>query len=209
MSLPVFPTLRGLGWPFTRTTIGGSTLVFTAASGAVTTVQLWSKPIYEWELAYDGLASNASFPGLAAHSKQLIEAFSLSLGGRGNPFLFVDAQDCYQAGSALGVGDGTKTVFPGLRNVASFVEPVDAILNVAAVYLSGVAQPGSAWTLSAPNGTDVNAITFTTAPAVGAVVTADIWYAFKCRFSSDSLEFKQIMSGLWQLEGVKFRRERV
>jgi len=203
------PQLPGLAWPLTRSTVAGSTRVFTAASGAVAAAQLWSAPVYEWELTYDGLDSLAAFPGLMIHSKQLLEGFFLSVGGRGQPFLFNDVSDNYQAGSALGIGDGTTTTFAARRNVASFSEPVDAIANVSAVYLNGVAQAGSALNVSAPNGTDANSITFTTAPSAGAVVTMDFWYFFKVRFTDDRLSFQQIMNGLWQLSGVKFRRERV
>jgi hypothetical protein len=209
MTLPIFPILPGMTWPLNRKTIGGKNLVFEADSGAVATAQLWSKPIYEWDLSFDGLASNAGHPGLGVESKQLLEAFFLQCGGRASPFLFIDASDCYQAGSAFGIGDGTTTTFTAKRNVASYAETADAISNVAAVYLNGTLQASSAWNVSAPNGVDANAITFTSAPASGAVVSADFWYAFKCRFLADDLAFEQIMSGLWQLKGVKFRRERV
>jgi len=209
VTLPVFPTLPGLSWPLTRTTLAGRNLVFEASSGAMTVAQLWSKPIYEWELSYEGLASNAGYPGLGVKSKQMLEGFFLSVGGRAQPFLFNDVSDDYQAGAAFGIGNGTTTTFVARRNLDGFAEPIDAIANVSAVYLNGVAQSGSSWGVSAPNGTDVNAITFTSAPTSGAVVTADFWFYFKCRFTTDSLDFREIMSGLWMADGVKFRRERV
>ena len=208
MTLPIFPSLPGLTWPLTRSTIAGSNLVFKASSGAVAAAQLWSAPLYEWELSYEGLDSLGRHPGLIAHSKQLLESFFLTVGGRASPFLYVDPSDTQAQGSVLGTGDGATVVFTGRRTIGTYASTVDAILNVAAVYLNGVAQDSSTWALSAPNGVDVNAITLTTAPAAGVVVTADFWYAFKVRFVADDFAFKQLTPSLWQCEGVKFRRER-
>ena len=192
-----------------RTTIAGATLVFTAASGRTVRARTWQRPLYKWTLPYEALASDDSYPGLYARSKQMLEGFVLQAGGRESPFIYRDPTDFYEQGSAIGVGDGATTTFAATRTLGGFVEPVDAILNIGAVYLNGIAQTlPSAWNVTAPNGVDENAITFAIAPAAGAAITADIWYGFKCNFSTDDIVLKNFAKGLHSLEALEFERVR-
>ena len=209
MALPRFPELPGLSWPVERTTIAGATLVFTAASGRTVRAQTWQRPLYKWRLPYEALASDEGFPGLYAHSKQMLEGFVLQLGGRASPFAYRDPNDCYEQGSAIGVGDGATTAFAAMRTLGGYAEPVDAILNIGAVYLNGapITTPG-AWAISAPDGVDVNTIAFASPPTSGAVITIDIWYGFKCNFSADDIVLKNFANGLHSLDALEFERVR-
>jgi hypothetical protein len=209
MALPRFPELPGVTWPMQRTTIAGATLVFAAASGRTARGRRWQRPLYKWTLPYEALASDEDFPGLYAHSKQILEGFFLQQGGRDLPFIYRDPTDCYEQGSAIGLGDGATVTFAAMRTLGGYAEPVDAILNIGAVYLSGVAQtaPG-AWNVTAPNGVDANAITFATPPASGAVITTDVWYGFKCNFSTDDIVLKNFAKGLHSLDALEFERVR-
>jgi len=87
-----------------------------------------------------------------------------------------------------------------MRALGGFLEPVGWVTNIANVYVNGAAQPGSSYSLTAPN-----SLVFTTAPASGAVVSADFSYAFNCRFLEDQIDFEEFMSGLWKLDSMKFR----
>ena len=63
------------------------------------------------------------------------------------PF-WVPARPVAAIGQAIGTGDGTTTVFPLVRSMGAYSEPVQGVSGVSAVYLNGVAQSGSAWSRS-------------------------------------------------------------
>jgi hypothetical protein len=56
------------------------------------------------------------------------------------------------------------------------------------------------YTFTAPN-----TITFTSAPAAGAVIAWSGTYAFQCRLLDDQWDFENFMSGAWRNVSVKFR----
>jgi hypothetical protein len=64
--------------------------------------------------------------------------------------------------------------------------------------IAGIAT--TAYTLNMSTGV----ITFTTAPASGAVITADFSYYWRCRFTNDENEFEEFMSGLWSVSTLEF-----
>jgi hypothetical protein len=200
-TLPRFPDLPGLSWPVKRTPKGGATRIFRAASGRTARLALWRYPLFEFELTFDGLASNDAYPGLFACSKQMLEGFLLQMQGSAGLFAFEDKTDAYQSGAALGLGDGTTTSFTAQRDIGGFRGPADYVLNVGAVYVNGTAV--SNWTLSLPN-----SIVFASAPAAGAVITADFWWAYACAFKDDSFDLEQFMSHLWEVKSLKFESVR-
>ena len=51
-------------------------------------------------------------------------------------------------------------------------------------------------------------VTFGAAPANALDVAWSGMFGFLCRFDADDMDFEQIMSGLWQAQGVKFRSVR-
>ena len=68
------------------------------------------------------------------------------------------------------------------------------------IYLNGVLQSPSAYTLTLPN-----QIVFGVAPASGVVVTADFEFYFVCRFTDDKAEFNHFADKLWELQKLDFR----
>lgn len=202
--LPRFPDLPGLSWPVKRTPRAGMTRSVQAVSGRVARLALWANPLFDFELTFDGLDSNANFLGLYAHSKQMLEGFFLQMQGSFGVFALLDKQDSYQQGAVLGAGDGSTLAFTARRDIGSYSGPVDYVLNVGAVYINGVAQGPSAWTLQYPN-----QIVFATAPALGTVLTIDFWWAYAVTFAEDSTDFDQIMDGLWQAGSIKLRGVRL
>ncbi len=195
---PSFPALAGQGWSVhKRPTF--STRVASHLSGREVRSPLFAATLYEFELTYDGLASNAAYPGLGANSLQSLMGLYLQCEGQYGTFLYIDPSDCTAAGQAIGTGDGATTSFTFLRALGGYVEPVSWVSAIANVYLNGVAQ-SSGWALSQPN-----TLSFTTAPVSGAVISADFTYAFQCRFLDDQEDFENFMSGLWQVQSLKFR----
>jgi uncharacterized protein (TIGR02217 family) len=135
---------------------------------------------------------------------QSIAGFFVGQGGANAPFWIAPPGLSAASGQALGTGDGSTTQFALSRSYGAYSEPVLATSGVTAVYLNGVAQ-GSGWSVSsgyAPK------IIFTTAPAIGAIVTADFGLLWLCRFSEDFADFENFMSLLWNWGSVKLQTVR-
>lgn len=198
---PSLPTISGLGWSVHKNP-RFNTVVSKHPSGADVRTALWINPAYEFEVTYDALASNASFPGLGTNSWQTLIGFFLSLGGMWGQFLYTDPTDNSVTGQAIGTGDGATTVFPLVRTLGGFTEPVGWVTS-AAIYLNAALQ-SSGYTLTTPN-----TLTFTSAPGSGVLVTADITYSFLCRMDDDGVEFEEFMSNLHSVKSFKFRTLRL
>jgi uncharacterized protein (TIGR02217 family) len=197
---PVFPTLSGQGWSVHKKPTF-STIIASHASGREVRDALYDNPIWQFELTFDGLDGTATGTngGLGAQSLQSLMGLFLACQGQYGAFLYSDPTDHAAAAQAIGTGDGSTTTFTLSRSLGGFVEPVGWATHVSAVYLNGTAQ-GSGWSVTTPN-----SLVFATAPAAGAVVTADFTYAFLCRFDGDDLDFEQFMLNLWKADSVKFR----
>ena len=198
---PSFPVLPGQGWSVhKRPTF--ATRVASHVSGREVRRASYADALYEFEVTYEGLAS-AGFSGLGAGSLQTLLGFYLACGGQFGTFLYSDPADNSVAAQPIGTGDGTTTSFTMARTMGGFSEPVGWVTSVGNVYLAGAAQTSAAYALATPN-----TLAFTTPPAAGTAITADFSYAFVCRFLDDQEDFENIMSGLWQLQSLKFRSVR-
>ena len=199
---PLFPALPGQGWSV-RKKPTFATIVASHVSGREVRDALYVDPLWQFELTFDRLASDAaSYPGLGAESLQALMGLFLQCQGQWGTFLYVDPSDNFVSGQALGVGDGATTSFPLARALGGFLEPVGWATSVSLVTVAGAAQ-SSGWTLTAPN-----SLVFATAPASGAAIAASFAYAFVCRFDDDAAEFEQAMQNLWRLDSLKFRSVR-
>jgi uncharacterized protein (TIGR02217 family) len=201
---PLLPTLAGLAWSRHKKP-GFKTRVATHVSGREVRVGLQVYPLYEFEATYSGgLTSAASpaaaFAGLGASSLQTLMGFFLQVQGQLQTFLYVDPDDNTVTAQGIGLGDGTTTSFIFARGLGGFAEPVGWVTTLANVYLNGVAQSASTYSLVLPN-----SLTFNSAPGAGVIVSADFSYAFICRFLDDQMDFEEFMSALWKLDSMKFR----
>lgn len=212
MSSAIFPKLRGKSWSI-HYSPQFSTRKPKHVSGRVVSIQLYKYPLYLIELKYDGLVSNSdpSFSGLGALSMQALEGFFLSRGGAFDTFLLKvsditgNTYDSWVQGMQLGVGDGTTRLFTFQREVVlqapqpPYIEPVGQVEPVGVnVYVNG-GQVGN-WTLKFPNGA-----LFGSAPAVGAIITADFLWYHVCQFADDTLDFEGIAQYFWQCGAVKLQ----
>ncbi|WP_457105906.1 DUF2460 domain-containing protein [Methylobacterium sp. P5_C11] len=152
-------------------------------------------------MTFDGLDAGAAFPGLGVNSLQALLGLFLRCQGRFGTFLYTDPTDGTVAAGAVGIGDGATRVFPALRTLGGFSEPIGWVTALRAVTVDGV--PADGWSLAAPN-----RIVLPAAPAAGAVIGADFDFAYLCRFLDDIQDFENVMAGLWKAEGVKFRSVR-
>ncbi len=195
---PSFPVLAGQGWSVhKRPTF--STRVASHVSGREVRSPLFADTLYEFELAYEGLSSGTSYPGLANDSLQTLLGFYLQCQGQYGSFLYTDPTDKVVSAQVIATGDAATKNFTFQRTLGGFTESVSWVASVTNVYLNGTAQM-SGWSLIQPN-----TLSFTSAPGTGVAITADFSYAFVCRFLDDQEDFENIMSGLWSVASLKFR----
>ena len=190
----VFPALAGIGWSVKRSPVW-KTRAQQAISGKETRLADWSYPAWHWELTFDFLRSDP----VAAEFQALAGFFNARQGAFGT-FLYGDADDNAVTGQSLGTGDGATTMFQLIRAFGGFIEPVLAPNVVSAVYLAGVVQAPSAYSVDPITGL----LTFTAAPASGAAITADFSYYFRCRFAEDTVDFEKFMATLYRAQKLAF-----
>jgi hypothetical protein len=202
MTTPLtFPALPGQGWTVHKKPTF-STLVANHVSGREVRDSLWQYPLWEFELAFDALASDsASYPGIGAQSLQSLMGLFLQCQGQFGTFLYVDPTDNAVVDQGVGIGDGVTTNFTMGRSLGGFTEPVGWVTTLTNVKINGTVRSG-------PTVTTPNTLALGAAPAAGAIVTASFSYAFLCRFLEDSNDFEQFMQNLWAVQSLKFRSVR-
>lgn len=114
-------------------------------------------------------------------------AFFRARKGRAIGFRFKDWADYSAMGQILGEGNGSKQDFQLIKNYTSGATTVSRsitkpVAGSVAVYVNSVLQT-SGYTLNTVTG----AISFTTAPAALAVVSADFEFDIPVRFDADSI----------------------
>jgi uncharacterized protein (TIGR02217 family) len=195
MSNVHFPTLVGLTWDIKKAP-QFSTLTQKAVSGREVRAALQAYPLYLWTLTYEYLPEGRDFATLLG--------FFLARQGSYDSFLYVDPSDHLVAGQPLGTGDGATLVFPLVRSLGSFAQPVEDGA-ASAVYKAGVAQSGSTWSITSSATGYHDQLTFTVAPAIGAAISADFTYSWRVRFAEDTTEFTNFMNQLWSNGGIKLQ----
>ena len=111
--------------------------------------------------------------------------------GRAVGFRFKDWSDYKVTAQVIGTGNGTNTAFQlvkayisgGITETRTITKPVVGTVNV---YIAGVLQTSTAYALDTTTGI----ITFTTAPASSAIITADFQFDVPARFDTDTLSAK-------------------
>ncbi len=191
----IFPTLPGLSWSVTKQP-RFATRIQRAVSGRELRALDQPNPIWTWTLSYSVLRDGGSYDEL-----RTLMGFFLDQQGAFGPFLFVDPTDNGVTGQVLGTGDGGTAAFQLVRTMGGFAEPITAPNAVADVYVNGVVQIPSGYSV----GADTGVVTFTTPPAAGETVSADFTYYFRVRFADDTAEFENFMFQLWSLRQVKLQ----
>ena len=97
---------------------------------------------------------------------------------------------------------GVFCTFQLIRAYGGFIEPVQNLNGTPSIYLNGVQQ-----TVGIGNQCQVSStglVTFTTAPASGAVLTWTGNFYYRVRFSADRADFNQFMYQLYELKQLSF-----
>lgn len=190
MSLLTYPALPGLTYQ-NKCTLVWSTLKQPATSGRETRIGLWSYPARRYELAYEFLRNSGT-----TQEWQTLVGFFNQVGGAAGAFLYNDPNDNSATAQTFGVGNGSATTFQLARSFGGFTEPIFAPISPT-VFINGGAT--TAFTLGSSG-----QVTFTTAPASGAVLTWTGTFNWLCRFDGDTLETDQVMSTYWEAKKVSF-----
>jgi hypothetical protein len=215
---PGFPELPGLTYDVVRRP-RWETDPAAHVSGREVRVGYFQRPIYEWDLIYDGLRD---FPcGVIPSELKRLEGFFLRVGGRRDAFLYWDPDDNTVVGQAIGttsgaVGYGLVRTYGDPAYGASITEPVgwvnlDLPFNV---YLDGVLQSPATYVVyqnsvpySAAPGQQV--LVFTVNPGSGHAITVDMSYYFYARFGEDYIDFEKFAELFWLLRKVTLVSERL
>ena len=207
MTEPIFPVLPGQSWPTTKTP-HFATRTQRGTSGRELRLADQPYPIWEFTLPFgllrDDNDSRGAGIGAGFNELRMLMGFVLSVQGSFQTFLYDDpTDDTVSTEQQFGTGDGTTTTFQLGRTLISggFFEPIVAPNTVTGIWIAGVLQSPSNYTVSATTGI----VTFTTAPANGAAITWTGTFYFRCRFSEDSAEFSNLALGGWETKSLKFR----
>jgi uncharacterized protein (TIGR02217 family) len=196
MSTAVFPTLIGQGWSVTKAP-QFATRIQRSVSGRELRTADMPYPIWNFALTFSYLPV-ADFNTLLA--------FFLARQGSFDTFFYSDPTDNSVAAGYFGTGTGSETVFQLERAIMGggtdnyFFEPVTAPNVLSAVYLNGVVQSPSGYSVDPTSGL----VTFASPPASGLLITGDFSFFFRCRFADDTNEFENFMYQLWQLRKLQF-----
>ena len=75
--------------------------------------------LYEFEVGFEALASNAAESGLGAQSLQEVMGLYLQCGGAYGAFLYTDPNDNAAVNQTVAAGDGATTQFTLLRAIGA------------------------------------------------------------------------------------------
>lgn len=212
MSNILFPKIRGLAWSIVKTPTF-STEIQESLAGREVRVQNFQNPIWEFTLTYEYLLND---PRSCDENEQTpLEAlvgFFLARGGQFDDFLLNESdltgrlEDSVYSGQPIGTGDGATRSFQLARNLGGFLEAVQNPMNqTASVDVNGAAKlQGTDFTIA--NGL----VTFTTAPAAGASITAGFLMLHRVRFhqgtsrsGKEGLEFSNFYYNLYECREVQ------
>lgn len=184
MSNVLFPKIRGLSWSIVKTPTF-ATEIQESLTGREVRVQNFQNPIWEFTLTYEYLLND---PRSRDENEQTpletLVGFFLARGGQFDDFLLNESdltgrlEDSVYTDQPIGVGDGLTKSFQLVRNLGGFLEAVQNPMNQSAtVYVNGVAKSQGP-DYSVANGL----VTFNSAPAAGASITADFLMLHRVRF---------------------------
>ncbi|MFZ1413664.1 MAG: DUF2460 domain-containing protein, partial [Defluviicoccus sp.] len=141
-----------------------STTVITVRSGAEQRNRNWAAARLRFD-ASTGIKTRAQ--------AEAIIAFFRARGGRAQGFRFKDWSDYRASAQVLGTGDGARDTFQLIKRYVSGAEEdirliTKPVAGTTKISLNGTPQP-SGWSVDTATGL----VTFTSAPANGAVISAD------------------------------------
>ena len=148
MTMPTFPSLRGQGFPATRSPLT-STISQKAISGKETRLQLWTYPRYKYEVTFNALPVGELTGFGASADFETMVGFWNSVAGSALPFHYTDPYDNAVTAQLLGTGTGSAVSYNFVRTLGGFVEPVQDVTQ-SSVYVYVSDYQGNTLYLSTP-----------------------------------------------------------
>jgi uncharacterized protein (TIGR02217 family) len=198
----VFPLLPGQSFVQAKGPVF-STSMATSRSGRRVAIRNSSSPIWAFKVMYEVIRDRP--PSLSEVQK--LRAFFMSQYGQASNWYYFDPFDNLVSNQILAPGDGVTTAFQLTRTVnqngvQTFTEPVYALTGPPVITINGRAT--TAFTVSQPGGV----VTFTTAPAAGAIIMWSGAFMFWCHFVKDDLTMAQDYRDMWSLDGLEFESQK-
>lgn len=202
MTLRLFPALPGIVYPVKRTPLW-STDKQVSVSGKVSALARWTYPRYGIEVGYEFLRMDTAW----REYQDLVAFYNLASGGAGL-FRFNDPNYNTATLQGIGVGDGTTVAFQLLASIAgpnfSWIDPVFYPVT-SQIFINGVLKATPAdYSIST-----TGLVTFTTPPAVGALLTWTGTFQWLVRFDDDSSTFEQFTYNLVENKKISFTSEKI
>jgi uncharacterized protein (TIGR02217 family) len=194
MSNAVFPALLGQSWPVNKTP-AFNTLEHKTVTGMRKALSLQSYPIWTFELSYSYLSDT----GIPTDDIHILQGFFLARYGKWDDFLFNDVTDNTVANEAFGIGDGITTQYQLVRSYGGFVEPMLGVQGAPTIYINGVAQSSSKYSIST-----TGMVTFTTAPAATAIISWPGEFYYRVHFTDDANQSSNVVKGWWENKKLTF-----
>jgi uncharacterized protein (TIGR02217 family) len=195
----VYPTLPGLTWSVTKSPMW-KTRVQTSVRGRELRIRDQIYPRWKFQQVYSFLnGSVRCTPGVT--DIQVMMNFFQTVQGSWDNWLFNDPTDNFVANQLIGIGAGAPAAFQLARTFydGGFAEPIIAPISWV-IRFDGVVQSSGVYSVNTGNGI----VTFGSSVGSGVQVTADIHYYFRCRFTTDTLDFEEFAKDWWELKKIEF-----
>ncbi|EMS2242630.1 hypothetical protein C4H34_07155 [Neisseria gonorrhoeae] len=194
MGNAVFPTFPGLKWGRKKTAVW-STGTQKSASGREFRTAYYTYPQWRFSLSFEVLRTKASVNEL-----EKLAGFFNARKGSFESFLYEDPAD--NAVTDQPVGNTVQGVarYQLVRSMGGFIEPVSAVKERPAVKVGGTALAyGRDYTV-----TDKGVLVFNTPQPPGRPITWTGGFYFRVRFTSDTVDFENVLGSLWAVKKIEF-----
>lgn len=194
MGNAVFPEFPGLKWGRKKTAVW-STGTQKSASGREFRTAYYTYPQWRFSLSFEVLRTKASVNEL-----EKLAGFFNARKGSFESFLYEDPAD--NAVTDQPVGNTVQGVarYQFVRSMGGFIEPVSAVKERPAVKVGGTALAyGRDYTV-----TDKGVLVFNTPQPPGRPITWTGGFYFRVRFTSDTVDFENVLGSLWAAKKIEF-----
>lgn len=194
MGNAIFPTFPGLKWGRKKTAVW-STGTQKSASGREFRTAYYTYPQWRFSLSFEVLRTKASVNEL-----EKLAGFFNARKGSFESFLYEDPTDNAVTDQHIGNTVQGVTRYQLVRSMGGFIEPVLAVKERPAVKVGGVALTyGRDYTV-----TDKGVLVFNTPQTPGRPITWTGGFYFRVRFTSDTVDFENVLGSLWAAKKIEF-----
>jgi hypothetical protein len=206
MSQAIFPTLAlpkgSRGWPIDKYPTFSTIVETPAALRGETAISKTPYPIWQFTMTFPKLDSNFNDP--TGYLNQ-VAGFFMQMRGQARSWLYDDPADNTipsTAPASFGLGDGSTKAFQLTRPIAGGIDIIQNLNGAPKIFIAGVQKTtGADYSIDS-----LGVITFTTAPALNAVLAWSGKYYFRCRFLKDALDqLSNVMTNYWTIQQLDWK----